>query len=141
MGRIIDADLLIEELGKHDDFEKLYIAFFIGFIQGMPTVKTEQEWIPCSERLPEDNVPVNITWVNRKPEPYYAEIKDKPFTATGVYFRGKWYWYSATITDYLNEYGRSEWDEIEESTANCIEIVAWMPMPDPYEPKEGAKQK
>ena len=101
-------------------------------IGNLQSAQPEQRWIPCSERMPEDNVPVNITWVNHKPEEYYAAIKDKPFTATGVYFKGKWYWYSATIEDCLAEYGRAEWDEIEEETADCIEIVAWQYLPEPY---------
>ena len=46
----------------------------------------ENGWIPVSERLPEDNIPVNITWINRKPETYYKEIKDVPFSAAGVFF-------------------------------------------------------
>lgn len=33
------------------------------------------EWVPVSERLPEDCVPVNVTWINRKPEPYYKITK------------------------------------------------------------------
>ena len=59
------------------------------------------KWIPVTEKLPETTDPVNITWVNSNPEPYYAAIKDVPFTATGHYHRGKWYWYSATCQDYL----------------------------------------
>lgn len=102
----------------HDDLEKLPSA--------------EPEWISVKERLPKDNVPVNITWINRNPEPYYKSIKDVPFTATGVYFKGKWYWYSSTVEDYLAEYGRAEWDEIEETMAGCIEVTAWMPLPEPY---------
>ena len=47
-----------------------------------------RRWIPVSERVPEDTYPVNITWVNHAPEPYYATIKDKPFTATGCYCDG-----------------------------------------------------
>lgn len=93
---------------------------------------TKEGWIPCSERLPEDNVPVNITWVNRQPEYYYKHIQDVPFTATGVYFQGKWYWYSSSIEDYLAEYGRAEWDKIEESMHKSIEVIAWMPLPKPY---------
>ena len=88
----------------------------------------EPRWISVKERLPKDNVPVNITWINRNPESYYKSIKDVPFTATGVYFKGKWYWYSSTVEDYLAEYGRAEWDEIDEA----IEITAWMPLPEPY---------
>lgn len=39
----------------------------------------EQRWIPVAERLPEELTPVNITWINRSPEQYYADIKDVPF--------------------------------------------------------------
>lgn len=88
-------------------------------------------WIPCSERLPETNDAVNIVWVNRKPEPYYEDIKDKPFTATGHYHKGKWYWYSVVCKDYLDEYGTSNVDEVDE----YIDIIAWQPLPKPYTPK------
>ena len=85
-------------------------------------------WIPCSERLPENTDPVNITWVNHNPEPYYADIKDKTFTATGCYCDGKWYWYSALCQAYLDEYRYSENDYMD----NGIEVIAWMPLPEPY---------
>lgn len=87
-----------------------------------------QQWIPCSERLPENTEPVNITWVNRKPEPYYADIKDKPFTATGHYCNGRWWWFSAICQDYLDEYGECKMDEMD----GDIEVIAWIPLPEPY---------
>ena len=90
--------------------------------------KSKGEWIPVTERLPEDLVPVNITWINRKPESYYIHIKDKPFTATGILYHDKWYWYSVYCEDYLREYGDSELDEMDEH----IEVTAWMPLPEPY---------
>lgn len=85
-------------------------------------------WIPVSERLPEDLEPVNITWVNHNPERYYADIKDKPFTATGYYCNGKWWWYSVTCQDYLYEYGRCDNDAIDDD----IDVIAWMPLPKAY---------
>lgn len=85
-------------------------------------------WIPVKERLPEDTEPVNITWVNHNPEPYYKDIKDKPFTATGVYFNGQWYWWSTLCTDILAEYSHNYDDIIDDA----IEVVAWMPLPDVY---------
>lgn len=97
-------------------------------IRQMPSAQQEQRWIPVSDRLPENTEPVNITWVNRKPEPYYADIKDKPFTATGHYCNGKWWWYSALCQDYLDEYGKCEMDEVDKD----IEVIAWMPLPEPY---------
>lgn len=88
-----------------------------------------QRWIPCSSgNLPQTTDPVNITWTNRNPEPYYASIKDVPFTATGHYCNGKWWWYSSTCQDYLDEYGESEVDRVDDG----IEILAWQPLPEPY---------
>lgn len=85
-------------------------------------------WIPVSERLPDNTDPVNITWINHDPESYYADIKDKPFTATGHYCKGRWWWYSVTCQDYLDEYGHWDIDAMDEA----IEVVAWMPLPEPY---------
>lgn len=86
------------------------------------------KWIPVTERLPENNDPVNVTWVNHNPEVYYMDIKDKPFTATAHYHRGHWYWYSSVTQDYLDEYGEWTPDLVDKD----VEIVAWMPLPEPY---------
>ena len=96
-------------------------------------LQNQPVWIPVSERLPEDYVPVNITWVNHNPDSYYADIKDVPFTATGICYKGKWYWYSAVCEDYLKEYGeRYETDAVDAD----IEVTAWMPLPEPYRESE-----
>lgn len=86
-------------------------------------------WIPVSERLPDNTDPVNITWVNHDPKSYYADIKDKLFTATGHYCNGRWWWFSVTCQDYLDEYGHCDFDAMDDA----IEVIAWMPMPMPYE--------
>ena len=95
----------------------------------LKALEEQPRWILVSEKLPEDLEPVNITWVNHNPESYYADIKDKPFTATGYYCKGRWYWYSSTCGDYLKEYGRCNVDEIDAD----IEITAWMPLPKGYQ--------
>lgn len=86
-------------------------------------------WIPVSERLPDDLEPVNITWINHEPESYYKEIKGKPFTATGVYFNGQWYWWSTLCVDILAEYSHNFDDIVDKA----IEITHWKPLPEPYE--------
>ena len=89
----------------------------------------ENKWIPCSERLPEELTPVNVTWVNRKPAIYYENIKDIPFTATAVYCNEKWFWWSSICEDILAEYGRNDAEMVDEE----VEILAWQPLPEPYE--------
>lgn len=85
-------------------------------------------WIRVKDKLPDNNDAVIVTFVNRDPEQYYIKIKDVPFTAVAHCHKGKWWWFSATCQDYLNEYGRSPGDQVSKS----IEIIAWMPMPEPY---------
>lgn len=89
-------------------------------------------WISIKDRMPEDLKPVNVVWVNRKPEPYYANIIDKPFVATAIYFKGQWNWWSCTAEDLLAEYGKSMADKMDKS----IEILFWMPLPEPPEVEE-----
>lgn len=105
-----------------------------GFADGQIAVNRKKpRWIPVTERLPEDGVAVNVVWSNHSPVIYYQHIKDKPQTATGVYYRGQWYWWSAVVQDYLAEYG--EWEPDKMDTA--IEVTHWMPLPPaPEPPKE-----
>ena len=52
----------------------------------------------------------------------------KPFTDTAYIHNGQWYWWSSVGQDYVKEYGYYEPDRVDE----CIDIVAWMPMHEPY---------
>ena len=108
---------------------KMYIEAVINDIRKLPPAQPGQRWIPVTERLPENNDPVNVTWVNHNPEVYYADIKDKPFTATAHYHNGHWYWYSSVTQDYLNEYDVWTPDLVDKD----VEIIAWMPLPEPWE--------
>lgn len=91
-------------------------------------LESAQQWIPVTERLPDDLQEVYITWVNHRPVSYYEHIKDKPFNGSAVYYRHKWYWYSQYCVDTLKEYGYCESDEMDDA----IEVTAWCPLPEPY---------
>ncbi len=127
MGRTLDEDVVLKEIGRwigyldEDMIERIKI--------GIKKLPSAQQWIPCKTRLPEDLEEVNVTWVNHRPEPYYEFVKDKPFTASAVYYKGDWYWYSSVCTDLLAERGKNEIDKIDDA----IEITAWMPLPKPWE--------
>lgn len=132
----LTIDEAIERYTRNAEYERTH-----GNLQGclnfrqlaewlteLKKLREQTRWIPVSERLPEELEPVNITWINHNPESYYADNKDKPFTATGVYFNGQWYWWSTLCTDILAEYSHNYDDIINDD----IEITAWMPLPEPY---------
>ncbi len=127
MAEYIEKQSVITALEKH--WNGMVLDGF-DFIRNLPSADVPH-WIPCSERLPEDFEEVNVTWVNHDPEPYYDFTKDVPFTATAVCLKGKWYWYSSTCTDILAEYGNNHSDEMD----SAIEVIAWMPLPEPYKAK------
>lgn len=123
---------LIEGTNISDRQEEMAVLDSILFrfwqMGWLDKLEEESKWIPCSERLPKTNDPVNVTWVNRNPEVYYMDIKDKPFTATAHYHKGHWYWYSSVTQDYLDEYGEFTPDLVDKD----VEIIAWMPLPKEY---------
>ena len=117
-----------------DELEKQCIDYYkageeAGRTKDIPSADRPQEWIPCSERLPEDIRPVLVTWKNTDPASYYQYIVGKHFIGTAHYCKGKWYWYSSVTEDLLAEYGKCESEEFDEA----IEAVAWMPFPEPWE--------
>lgn len=58
--RTIDADALVAQWEAdakqvEDVIAKMFIYGAIHDVKHAPTIETEQQWIPCSERLPEEN--------------------------------------------------------------------------------------
>ena len=129
MKKMIDEKKLIEDymnnyLVKNDGTWNDAMDRAVELAKTAPKVG---EWIPVSERLPDELVAVNVTWINRCPQNYYMHIKDKPFTDTAVLYRGEWYWWDTTIIDYLSEYGAYVFETVDKST----DILAWQPLPEP----------
>lgn len=138
MSKYVNRDDVVVAFGQslnnmfsREDGERIAMSLIKGVptIDAIPSADRPQEWIPCSERLPEDIGPVLVTWKNNDPASYYQYIVGKHFIGTAHYHRGKWYWYSSVTEDLLAEYGKCETEEFDEA----IEAVAWMPLPKPYE--------
>ena len=98
-------------------------------------LREKQRWIPVAERPPEEQVLVNVVWVNRVPELYYKKIKGVPFSDTACFYRGRWYWDSPAVLDLLAEYGEDKIDLVDEA----VEVTHWMPLPEA--PKGGDKHE
>jgi hypothetical protein len=83
----------------------------VDALNGLPSAQPEPRWIPCSERLPEARRSVILSTKNWTGEGCYWET-----TAHHVIWKG--YRWNVTY-----------WDG---------EVIAWMPLPEPY--KEGADE-
>ena len=100
MSDLISRSALIEEMKTWGgDVESL-----VEYINNMPTVEAKPvEWIPCSERLPEDETTKIATLSNGKVE--------------GAFWNERNWW---CMGDSINLETRTE------------DVIAWMPLHAPY---------
>ena len=87
------------------------------YVEQLPSA---QQWIPCSEMLPEEDVEVLITYRYKEGEGDTSHA-DMDITTYGqMYFGG-------------NKVGNHKhWRQPFEYFESNYEVVAWMPLPSPY---------
>lgn len=119
-------------------------AYNKGFMDGW---NKSRQWIPCSVMLPENEQEVEITYVNKRwktGEPLY-------FTCRAFYTDGTmnteesgYTWNEIDDWEYIERmdaYRIPEgwWECVsfaEEYAAVDLPVIAWMPLPEPYEESE-----
>lgn len=113
----------VSEIGLHDNSEVArYGATFrqheiIDIIEGMPSAQPEPQWIPVSERLPENGKQVLVY----ARSVHYALAKyDEMREADGTY-KKQWVTFDAWKPFYAIK-----------------EVIAWMPLPEPYRGGDGS---
>ena len=125
--RTIDADALKKHI---DGLPALPDGNFAGnhsalkaLINLQPTINPEPRWIPCSERLPEDDGEY-LVWMrwDFEDEPSYSIVN---YDANAEAF-GEWHEYFDKYT--LGSLG-SDFEEIKG-------VIAWMPLPEPWKGDE-----
>ena len=89
---------------------EVYEVVQIETLMGLPSAQPESRWIPCSERLPEDNTRVQVTFAN-------GEV-------------GQSSWHKE------NEYNNG-FDAVMHGVTDrhfvTFGVIAWMPLPEPYQ--------
>lgn len=87
-------------------------------IDEQPTIEPEQQWIPCSERLPEEYGEYRITWVTSASK--NRLIGDAEYEVTGEWdevngrFKGEW-----LLAEYVKNYPN-------------VKVLAWKPLEEPW---------
>lgn len=120
--RLIDADATIKEIkARNPDDVSYEDAWAITCIEHAPTIEPERTgmWIPCSERLP-----------GKHGEMYLVTISDGSVYSCALQWdanKKRWY------LSFLNN-GKILVDYIDD-------VIAWMPLPEPYCPNCGARME
>ena len=106
MGRTLDEDVVLKEIGRwigyldEDMIERIKI--------GIKRLPSAQQWIPCSERLPEDDTLMLVNYIYSRPD-------------AGDIWIG---WHEMENVWYI--------DGEAHSSEFGNEVIAWMPLPEPW---------
>lgn len=120
---MVDADALIEEIENYRG--DIFASEIVELIKQMPTVG---EWIPCSERFPEDcdnRFYMCVVENHEEDPPMFCQYEEE-------YGFGFWH-------DIYNEYtlGFVDTEFKTNEELGYEKVVAWQPLPDPYQPEGG----
>lgn len=127
--RLIDADdlenvvLQLNTKGQmitRNDYKMLENILF-----EFPTIDAVPRWIPCEERLPNDDEDVLISYCHKEGEGNTSHVYIDITSYGQMYFGGN------RVGDY--KHWRAPFEYFESN----YEVIAWMPLPEPY----GAERK
>ena len=126
----IDAlDGKIEITGRTNaEAVKGYVRLVKDRLERLPSAQPEPQWIPCSERLPEDDTDVLISYRYKDGEGDTSHVYIDTTSYGDMYFGG-----NAVHDLYGNKI--KHWRPPFAYFESNYYVIAWMPLPEPY--KEG----
>ena len=119
---------LIEEIKCNDDIPKNYgtLLDIMRMIRNMPTVdNTDNGWIPCSERLPEESGYYLVTYHDWSDGNFLPKYDD-------TYVRRLHYQISEHFVGW--NYPKNVDDRAENDCHK--EVIAWQPLPEPFKERD-----
>lgn len=129
----ISRQAAIDELERKKDknakgdiggFYNTIIQNDIDALMQLPSAQPELQWIPCSERLPEEDGEYLVI--------YYTHSKYKPYAYDVLSFANDLY--QIDEYDFPNKKGQNGWFYCDVEYGYCEDdgVFAWMPLPEPY---------
>ena len=142
---MIDEKKLIESLRSslNTGRETFPIDLIVECIEEQPKIG---EWIPCSERMPENEVEVEITYTRNGPtgdkyfliaRAFYEDGTMNTEDSDYVWFDKDNWKYDEDKDAYIIPEGW--WEEVkfgEEFGVVDMPVIAWKPLPEPYKEQE-----
>lgn len=114
MAKCIDADEYIKYCDEH------WITLNVDAVNAQPAVDIAPRWIPVTERLPEEDKEVLISYRYKEGEGDTSHVNIDITTYGQMYFGGR------------RIEGVKHWRAPFEYFENNYEVIAWMPLPEPY---------
>lgn len=125
--RLIDADRLLDRCVFYH-LPNGRIAVPIIDVQHAPTVEPNPRWIPVTERMPEEDVAVLVSYRYKEGEGDTSHSNIAITSYGQMYFGG-------------HKVGIQHWRAPFKYFHSNYEVVAWMPLPEPYRKEERDDKK
>lgn len=144
--RLIDADTLMKKAEKTLYADHPFIRFMRSQVNNAPTIDATPKWIPCEKELPNENeIFYNDIGIDdeRKVSDRVLAIDSDGFIRTGYFMKAcnSHEYYGKGIRNKYSRLGTADWafgehymgDPNSWVCGSSLDIVAWMPLPRPYE--------